>query len=303
MTARIVVVGSFNADLTSYMARMPQPGETVSGDAFTTGPGGKGSNQAVAAARLGAEVTFIGRVGQDVFSTLAFELWEREGINSEYVVRDPELATGVAQIFVDEGGENSIVVVLGANLALTTEDIDVARHAISQSDLLLAQLEIEQDIVRHALEVARGSGLKTILNPAPASPLPPELLELVDILTPIETELNQMHRKPGARIAQKARDLLGREDQAVIVTRGADGAQVIRTHDSRAIPAFPVQAVDTTGAGDAFNGGLALALAEGRSLPEAVTFANAVAALCVTKPGAALSMPTREEVEALLQGG
>ena len=169
MTAKIVVVGSFNADLTSYLDRMPRPGETVSGDKFVTGPGGKGSNQAVAAARLGADVTFIGRVGDDVFSKLAYDIWEKEGIKTDYVVKDPDHATGVAPIFVDSDGENMIVVVLGANSNIQQADINNAREVIADADVLVVQLEINHDIVAYALKVAKELGITTILNPAPAA--------------------------------------------------------------------------------------------------------------------------------------
>lgn len=301
MPAKIVIVGSFNVDLTSYMQRMPGPGETVSGDRFVTGPGGKGSNQAVAAARLGAAVTFVGRIGQDVFAPMALNTWRQEGINTDYVVQDPDHATGVAPIFVDASGENSIVVVLGANLALSRADVDRARPAIAAADVLITQLEIPLDTSAYALQVAREHGVRTILNPAPARPLPPEVTALADFITPNETELAALSGLNGAPVEDMARTLLVRDDQTVVCTLGAAGAQYVRRSDSGVVPAFAVNVVDTTGAGDAFNGGLAVALAEGKSLTDAIAFANAAAALCVTKPGTAPSMPQRAEVDALLQ--
>jgi ribokinase len=300
MTAKIVIVGSFNTDLTSYMERMPRPGETVSGRKFVTGPGGKGSNQAVAAARLGAEVTFIGRVGQDVFGDLALKTWEQEGINTRYVVRDPEHATGVAPIFVDDTGENSIVVVLGANLNIQAADVDAAADLIAQADIILTQLEINYNIVAYALQAAKQRGVKTILNPAPAGHLPAEVVALADFITPNETELEVLSGKTGLTAEQAAHSLLTHDEQTVIVTLGAQGAQYVRKDSTGVIPTFKVNVVDTTGAGDAFNGGLAVALAEGKPLTEAIAFANATAALCVTRPGTAPSMPRRDEVEALL---
>jgi ribokinase len=300
MTAKVVVIGSFNADLTAYMARMPRPGETVHGRRFVTGPGGKGSNQAVAAARLGAEVTFVGRVGQDVFAAYALDLWAQEGIHTEYVVQDPENATGVAPIFVDDAGENSIVVVLGANLAVSKADVDAAATAIAVADVLLVQLEIDYETVAHALQVAGEHGVRTILNPAPAGHLPAGVVALADYITPNETELEILAGRPSVSLQEAAASLLTRDEQTVILTLGAQGAQYVRHDSSGRILAHLVDVVDTTGAGDAFNGGLAVALAEGRSLEEAITFANAVAALCVTRPGAAQSMPVRAEVEALL---
>ncbi|MCY4146825.1 MAG: ribokinase [Chloroflexi bacterium] len=300
MPAKIVVVGSFNTDLTSYMQRMPRPGETVHGERFVTGAGGKGSNQAVAAARLGADVTFIGRLGKDVFAELADEIWDAEGVNRDYVARDDEVATGVAPILVDSSGENSIVVVLGANLRVQPADIDAAREKIADADILIAQLEINLDMVAYALRVAKAAGLTTILNPAPAAALPAATLTLADYLTPNQTELAALGGA-GAVVAA-ARSLLTRDAQTAVVTLGAAGAQIVSRADTALVSSFAVEAVDTTGAGDAFNAGLAVALAEGAALVEAVRFANAAAALCVTKPGTARSTPYRHEVDALLAG-
>ena len=300
MSANIVVVGSFNTDLIAYMQRMPRPGETVHGQSFSTGAGGKGSNQAVAAARLGADVAFIGRVGNDVFAELAYEIWNAEGINSDFVVRDETVATGVAPIFVDHAGENSIVVVLGANLRLQQSDIDAARERIAAADALIVQLEINLDMVRYALETAKELGVATILNPAPAAALAPETLQLADYLTPNETELESLCDGAVDDVETAARSLLTRDDQTAVVTLGANGAQIVTRDTSSQHPAFSVEVVDTTGAGDAFNAGLAVGLAEGMALEDAVRFANATAALCVTKPGTAASTPYRAEVDAML---
>ena len=299
MSAKIVVVGSFNADLTAYMQRMPRPGETVQGDTFMTGAGGKGSNQAVAAARLGAEVAFIGRVGADVFANIAYELWDGEGINYQHVGRDAEYATGVAPILVDSSGENMIVVVLGANSRVQKSDIDAAREVIAAADVLIAQLEINLDMVAYALETAKELGVRTILNPAPAAALPPETLALADYLTPNETELETLAGDDATDVEAAARGLLTRPDQIALVTLGAQGAQIVAPGLSKVVPSYKVEAVDTTGAGDAFNGALAVALAEGMALEEALSFANAAAALSVTKPGAAPSTPYRADVDAL----
>jgi ribokinase len=301
MAARIVIVGSFNMDLTAYAERMPKPGETLPGRKFVTGPGGKGSNQAVAAARLGADVTFIGRVGNDVFAEAALSFWKQEGIHTDFVARDPENATGVAPIWVDDSGENSIIVVLGANLHMTAADIDRAADVIAAADVLITQLEINYDMVDYAMKVAKARGVRTILNPAPAGKLPRETVALADYLTPNETELEILSGITGD-YEKAARSLLTREGQAAIVTIGAGGAQWVSPTTSTIIPAFKVTAVDTTGAGDAFNGGFAVALGEGKPLEEAIRFANATAALSVTKPGTAPSMPRRAEVEALLKG-
>jgi ribokinase len=293
----IVVVGSFNMDLTTYMARLPKPGETVHGRRFVTGPGGKGSNQAVAAARLGAPVTFVGRVGTDIFGDTALKTWQAEGTNTDYVVRDPENATGVAPILVEDSGENAIVVALGANLALSPADVDAARAVIAQADVLVTQLEIDLETVAYALQVAREYGVRTILNPAPAAHLEPDVLARADYLTPNETELAALY---GA-VPDDLRELVQVPGQTLIMTAGAQGALWANDSGSGTVPAYEVEVVDTTGAGDAFNGGLAVALAEGKSLTDALAFANATAALCVTRPGTAPSMPQREEVEALLR--
>jgi ribokinase len=301
MPARIVIVGSFNMDLTAYMERLPRPGETVHGRKFVTGPGGKGSNQAVAAARLGAEVTFVGRVGTDVFAEAAIATWKQEGINTDYVVRDPELATGVAPIWVDNRGENSIVVVLGANLNVKHEDIDNAAGVIAKADVVVAQLEINYDAVGYALQVAKAHGIRTILNPAPAGQLARETIALADYLTPNETELETLSGISGNEVEPAARALLSSDQQTVVVTLGENGAQWVRRDSSARIPAFKVNVVDTTGAGDAFNGGFAVALGEGNGLQDAIRFANATAALSTTRPGTAPSMPRRDEVENLLK--
>ena len=283
MTAKIVVVGSFNADLVSYMERMPRPGETVHGDRFATGAGGKGSNQAVAAARMGAEVTFVGRVGNDVFAELAYEIWDAEGVNRQFVKRDKDVATGVAPILVDSSGENMIVVVLGANKRLQKSDIDAARGRIAEADMLVVQLEVNLDIVPYALKTAKEFGVATILNPAPAAAISAETIQLADYVTPNETELETLNGGPVADVVSAAHSLLTRADQTAVVTLGAQGARIVRPAETELIATFAVDAVDTTGAGDTFNAALAVGLSEGIALPEAVRFANAAAALCVTK--------------------
>lgn len=297
MTAAVIVVGSFNMDLTTYMERMPRPGETVMAREFVTGPGGKGSNQAVAAARLGARVSFIGCVGRDSFGEAALATWAAEGINTTHVRQDADHATGVAPIFVDDSGENAIAVASGANLALSTADVEAARETIAAADILLAQLEIEMATVKRALQTAKAAGLKTILNPAPAAPLDDELLALADYLTPNESELEILF---GAR-SDDLCQLVRHAGQTLIMTAGARGALWATQDDSGEVAGYPVEVVDTTGAGDAFNGGLAVALAEGRALPDALAFANATAALAVTRPGTTRSMPQRAEVDALMQ--
>jgi ribokinase len=299
MSARIVVLGSFNADLVSYVPRLPNRGETVAGLRFVTGPGGKGSNQAVAAARLGAQVTFIARVGQDSLSEIGLTLWREEGIDTSFISRDPAAATGVASIFVDEDGHNVIVVTLGANNELRSAQVDEAEAAIAAADVLLVQLESPLETVAYALQVAKRHGVRTVLNPAPAQALDPAVLRHVDILTPNEHELTLVAQEQTTEAATQA--ILNAGVGTVIVTFGKRGAGfATKDGDGGLIPAYEVEAVDTVGAGDAFCAALAVGLAEGKSIEEAIGFANAAAAISVTRPGAAASMGRRAEVEALI---
>ena len=246
----------------------------------------------MAAARLGAQVSFVGRVGQDVFAQSAFELWQREGIDASSVVRDPDVSTGVAPVLVDDRGENSIVVVLGANLAMTAADVSKASDLIAGADVVLTQLEVAEEATRRALEIAREAGTTSLLNPAPASRVARDTLELADWLTPNETELQTLSDDLG-----EAPPL--RDGQKLVVTLGRNGAALVASERFE-VPALEVDAVDTTGAGDAFNGALAVALAEGARAAEAMRFANAAAALSVTRRGTSASMPTRAEVDAAL---
>lgn len=296
--SKVVVVGSYNTDLVMYMPQLPLVGETVIGNRFVTGLGGKGSNQAVGAVRLGADVTFIGSVGADNFAKMALQFWEHEGINTSYVVRDSDHSTGVATIFVDDTGENMIAIAPGANQLLSPAHLDAAENIIAAADVMLVQLEIPTATVHHALELAKKHGIITILNPAPAQPLSDELLMLADYITPNETEaekicgINDMPENLAAK-------MIKREGQTVIVTIGAWGA-VYAGRETGHVPGFTVEAVDTVGGGDAFNAGLAVALAEGQDLKAALRFACATGALAVTKHGAAASMPRRAEVDTFL---
>jgi ribokinase len=300
MSARIVVLGSFNADLVSYVPRLPASGETITGERFVTGPGGKGSNQAVAAARLGAEVTFIARVGRDSFAEIGLSLWQAEDIDVRHVGRDPETPTGVAGIFVDKAGHNVIVVTPGANGRLRPAHVDQAEDAIAAADVLLLQLESPLDTVAHALKLARRHRVPTILNPAPGQRLEHRLLQHVDILTPNEHELALVAAESDPE--QAAQKVLKAGVNTLIVTLGKQGARWQQADGAGAVvPAYSVRSVDTVGAGDAFNGALAVALAEDKPMAEAVAFANAAAAVSVTRPGAAASMGRRDEVDALMK--
>lgn len=297
---KIVVVGSVNTDMVVKGKRLPAPGETVTGGQFVLAGGGKGANQAVAAARLGCRVTLVAKVGQDMFGDQSIEQYRREGILTDGILRDPDHATGVALILVDEKGENQISVASGANHALTPAEVETAAPLLRDADLLMLQMEIPLDCVRRAAELAADRKIPVILNPAPAAPLDASILRLVTYLTPNETEAEQLTGIPvrdedSARAA--AQKLLDAGVKNVIITLGAKGALAINADGMRMAPGFPVQAVDTTAAGDAFNGGLACELAAGKPLLEAVRRANLVGALSVTKLGAQPSLPTAEEFE------
>jgi ribokinase len=299
---RIVVVGSSNIDMVVPVPHIPAPGETVLGGEFQMVPGGKGANQAVAAARLGAQVTLVARLGEDVFAAPSLENFAAAGIDTTHVKRDPQAASGVALIFVGAGGENSIAVAPGANARLSPEDVDAAEEAIAGADVLLLQLEVPLATVERAVALAKRHGRRVLLNPAPAQPVPDDLLTRVDLLTPNETEARVLlGGSPGADDpAAAAMALLRRGAAAVVVTLGARGALLV-TPDGRAeIPPRPVTAVDTTAAGDTFSAALAVAWAEGRPLPDAAAFAAAAAALSGPRRGAQTSIPTRAEVDAFV---
>ena len=300
---RVVVVGSANIDMVARVLHLPLPGETLLGGGFLMVPGGKGANQAVAAARLGAVVTFIGCVGADGFGDLMVQNLENEGIDTQFVVRDPDATTGVALITVDEEfGENTIVVAPGANARLSLTLLDLAAAAVRDADVLVCQLEIPMDTVQAALQMARSAGVRTILNPAPAQVLSNELLALVSVLTPNQTEAAQMldaDFDPSAA----AIHLRQRGAETVVVTLGSAGARVVSASGNTGVPAFtPAEVVDTTAAGDCFTGALAVALGEGQPLEQAVKFANAAASLSVETEGAQPSLPNRLAVNKRLMG-
>lgn len=300
----VVVVGSSNTDMIIRVDRVPRPGETLLGGEFSTAPGGKGANQAVAAARAGGRVAFVARLGRDTLGDAALEGFRKEGMELAHVVRDGAHPSGVALIFVGSDGENSIGVAGGANYELSPADIGAAGRLISRADVLLLQLETPLKTVQAAARVARKAGVKVILNPAPARPLPDALLRNVSLLTPNETEASLLSgtRVSGAASAAKAaRILMRRGVPTVIVTLGAKGALVANGDGARLIPGFRVKARDTTAAGDVFNGALAVRLAEGCPLLDAVRFAQAAAAISVTRNGAQPSIPTRKEINAMLR--
>jgi ribokinase len=303
MTPRIVVIGSSNTDMIIRLGRLPRPGETLLGGEFATAAGGKGANQAVAAARAGGRVTFVARVGRDMFGDQALAGFRRDGICTDLVLRDRTAPSGVALIFVAKGGENCIAVAGGANARLSPADVKRARGAIAKASAVVMQLETPLDTVHAAAELAAKAGVRVILNPAPAQKLPVDLLKLVSILTPNETEaelLTGVRVTNAANAATAADRLLAQGVGTVIVTLGARGAFVATRELKRLVPGFKVKALDTVAAGDVFNGALAVALGEGRPLLDAVRFANAAAAISVTRPGAQPSAPRRREIQRLL---
>ena len=305
-SGRIVVVGSINVDLVVRVATLPRPGETVLGGRFASVHGGKGANQAVAAARAGGHTTFVARVGDDSMGRSAINAFQAEGIETDFITVTPECPTGVALILVDAAGENSIAVAGGANDRLSTDDIERARPAIEAADVVLLQLEVPLEAVAHAVSIARAAGTRVILNPAPARPLPATLLAGVEILTPNETEAESLAARgsdtvPSATdVEGTANTLLGLGPRAVVVTLGPAGALVAVGQALTRVPAFPVEPHDTVAAGDVFNGCLAVMLAEGRDLVAATRIAAAAAAISVTREGAQASAPHRDEIEAFL---
>lgn len=301
---KIIVVGSSNTDMIFKVPRLPKPGETLLGGVFQTAAGGKGANQAVAAARAGGDVTFIARVGVDMFGEQASAGFVRDGIDVRWIVKDAGVPSGVAGIFVADDGENSIAVASGANARLAPADIEAAAEVFAGADVLLLQLEVPIDTVTAAAKLARKNGVRVILNPAPACPLPEELLGCVDVITPNETEaalLTGIEVTDDASASQAAATLKGTGIGTVIITLGAAGVYVSSAEGERRIGGFRVTPVDTTAAGDVFNGAFAVALAEGRLLDEALCFAQAAAALSVTRLGAQPSVPRRDEIDLFLQ--
>ena len=296
----VLVVGSLNADLVVRAPRFPQPGETISGEDLQVIPGGKGANQAVAAARLGAHVSMLGRVGKDNFGDFLLDNLKSNHVDSQFVQRD-DASTGTAIIVVDANGQNSIVLSPGANGKVSPADVEHA--SFPAGGLLLLQLEIPTPTVLRAAQRARENGLRVILNPAPAKSLPDKLIALADFLIPNETELSlltgmDVEDIPSAE--QAARALLQRGAKHVILTLGSKGALIVDEGISTHVDTFKVNVVDTTAAGDAFIGGFANALLQNRSLEEAVQYGCACGALATTKFGAQPSLPTKEEVEKLI---
>jgi ribokinase len=302
---KVCVLGAFVADLTCRTARMPKWGETILGEAFKMGPGGKGSNQAVAAARLDAQVRLITKVGRDAFGDMARKFYQEQGMSLDHILEDAEESSGTATILVDHTtSENAIVVVPGACSKLTVAEVEAAREEIASADIFLTQLELPIRPTIRGIEIAHEAGVPVILNPAPAIPVPRDVLAKVDYLTPNETEALAL-----IGIDVDAEDLDGLADRLlqtgaknVVLTLGEKGAFVKTEHMREFVSAFAVgRVVETTGAGDAFAGGFAVALAEGKSIVDATRYGCAVAGISVTRPGTAPSMPHRAEVDKLIE--
>ncbi len=301
---KIVVIGSSNTDMIIRVPRIPRPGETILGGKFFSAAGGKGANQAVAAARAGGEVTFIACVGMDSMGDQALQGFQQDGIDTSCLYRDEAEPSGAALIFVDEEGENSIAVAGGANKSLSPEKIRACGRVIESADILVMQLETPLPAIQAAADLAHAKQVPIILNPAPARPLPDDLLEKITILTPNESEAELLTgvAVTGFKSAGQAAGALREKGvEHVVITMGARGAFLAGRDMEAMIPGFRVPAVDTTAAGDVFNGTLSVALAEGRELAEAIRFASAAAAISVTRMGAQPSAPNRKEIEAFLR--
>lgn len=295
----ILIVGSSNTDMVIKTNHFPAPGETILGGKFLMNAGGKGANQAVAAARLGGKVTFVGKTGDDIFGRQAVVQLENEGINVEYMVTDMENPSGVALITVDHKGENSIVVAPGSNGTLNEADFNKAIAALDDAEYILMQLEIPIPTVEHIATLAFDKQKRVILNPAPAAKLSDELLSKLYIITPNETEAELLTgiKVTDEQSALKAATFLHEKGvEIIIITMGSAGAFILANGQSEIIKTMKVEAVDTTAAGDTFNGALAVALSEGKSIRDAIAFANKAAAISVTRIGAQASVPYRAEI-------
>jgi len=301
---KILVIGSSNTDMVAKTTHLPEPGETVLGGDFIMAPGGKGANQAVAAARLGGNITFIAKLGNDIFGKQAIDQYNKEDIDTKYIVTDAVHPSGIALITVDANGENCIVVASGANAHLNPQDIQKAEKEMGNTSCILLQLEIPLETVQYVVEKAVEKKIPVILNPAPAQPLPDEILKHIHILTPNQKEAESLTGisivdNPTAEAAAKA--LAAKGVKTVIITLSKSGALILDQGRIEWVPAPEVTAVDTTAAGDVFCGSLAVALSEKKTIKESVTFACAAAALSVTKMGAQTSAPTRREVDQFLR--
>ena len=296
---KILVIGSLNMDLVTGVEKMPRIGETLLGESFKQIPGGKGANQACAAARLGGEVTMIGHVGNDNFGEALISSLYNDGVDTSCINKIDKVSTGIAVIIVDDMGDNSIVVVPGANYTLTSEDIDNSIEYINKADIIVTQLEIPVEAVKTALKKAKEQGKYTILNPAPAKKLDDEIIGNVDLLTPNETELevlSDVKIETEEDVLKAAKVLINKGIKELIVTLGSKGCLYINKDGFKRFSSYKVDAVDTTAAGDSFTAAIAVGLSEGKQIDEAIDFASKVGALTVTKEGAQSSLPYRQDV-------
>lgn len=301
---KLIVLGSINADHVVYTKRFPQPGETIFGNKYQIAYGGKGANQAVAAARLGANVDFIGCIGDDSIGHEMKKAFEEDKINTQHIFKIPQEMTGVAMIQVTDDAENNIIICAGANDSLTPEKVANCKSTIEKATFLLMQLETPVETVLEASNIAYNAGVKVILNPAPAAGLPDELLKNLYMITPNETEaelLTGIKVNDEESASKAAKEFHQKGIKSVLITLGSKGVYVSTPEIQKIIKGFKVEAKDTTAAGDTFNAGLLTALMENKPLEEAVMFAHAAAALAVTKVGAQSSIPYREEVNQFLQ--
>ena len=300
--SKIVVVGSSNTDMVIQSEHLPAPGETILGGEFFMNPGGKGANQAVAAAKLGGDVVFVARVGDDIFGQEAVAGFKLEGINTDFIVTDPEQPSGVATIMVDGKGENCIAVASGANNRLSPADVDQAMAQVDAADVLLMQLETPIETIEYVASLGSEKGKTVILNPAPAQALSDELLAKLDVITPNETEAEMLtgikveNRADAEKAAQALRE---KGIGTVIITLGSQGAFVLSDSFTGMVATRKVEAVDTTAAGDTFNGALAVGMANGQAIDEAGGFANKAATISVTRLGAQASVPSLAELKSL----
>lgn len=303
MTSRILIVGSSNTDMVIKADHLPAPGETILGGTFLMNPGGKGANQAVAAARLGGNVVFICKTGNDIFGRQSIQLFQEEGIDTSYILSDAKHPSGVALISVDKNAENCIVVASGANATLSVGDLQRAEAVIGEAVMVLMQLEIPVATVQYVAATASAKNIKVILNPAPACELPDELLKNINIVTPNKTEAEML---TGIKVTdldsakEAALKLNSKGIETVIITLGVSGALVLHDQKFTHIRALPVTAVDTTAAGDVFNGALAVAFSEGKDVLAATEFACNAAAIAVTRLGAQSSAPYKREIDGFL---
>ncbi len=302
MKKNILVIGSSNTDLVIQTSHFPEPGETVMGGVFSTFAGGKGANQAVAASRLGAKVTFVARVGNDDFGRQAIDGFDKEGITTSHIFIDENEPTGVASIIINKDGENTIVVAPGANNMLSKTDIEAIVSLVEATDIVLVQLEVPLETVTFVIQLAHKLHKKIILNPAPAVKLDYNLFSYLDIITPNESETKILLGKKVSDLksaSEAAQVFLDKGVKNVVITLGKQGAFFKNDHEEYLIPAIKTEVIDTTGAGDTFNGALAVAISEGKSWRDALDFSNKAAAISVSRLGAQSSIPFRKEIEAI----